>query len=193
MREKSDLRHQLSTRRAVAFETMPDAGARLASHFPASIEIKPSTIIAAYMPIRTEIDPLPLVRALVARGGQGAMPRIALNLQHTAGRGDTLTFHLCDPDNSVHFTQNKWGILEPRADLPILTPNILLVPLLGFDRTGNRLGYGKGFYDRAIGELNAITIGLAFAAQEVPEIPTQPHDQRLDWIITQNGAYRCPS
>lgn len=199
MSEKSELRKDLTARRALAFAAVPDAGQRLVSHFPASIEINSTIIIAAYMPFRTEIDPIPLWRALLARGGQGALPRVFSTRPALWGKaaGEGLTFHYCDIANPDHLHISPWGLLEPRADLPKATPNILLVPLLGFDRRGHRLGYGKGFYDNAIQTLRAnnpiVTIGLGFAAQEVAVIPTQPHDQRLDWIITESGAYRCPS
>jgi 5-formyltetrahydrofolate cyclo-ligase len=189
MSEKTELRRDLMARRAAAFEAVPDAGQRLVSYFPGSIPINPGTIIAAYMPFRTEIDPIPLWSALLSRGGQGVLPKSL--------EGEWLSFHLCDIANPDHLHINPWGLLEPRADLPKATPNILLVPLLGFDRRGHRLGYGKGFYDNAIQTLRAnnpiVTIGLGFAAQEVAVTPTQPHDQRLDWIITESGAYRCPS
>jgi 5-formyltetrahydrofolate cyclo-ligase len=199
MSEKSELRRSLTARRAAAYDALPDAGQRLVSHFPTLIEVAEGAAIAAYMPFRTEIDPIRLWRKLLTRGGQGALPRMSPTLPafaETAER-EALSFHLCDIDNPNHLQINPWGLLEPRADLPLATPNILLVPLLGFDRQGHRLGYGKGYYDRAIANLKSaapiVTIGLAFAAQEVECIPTQPHDQRLDWIITEIGAYRCPS
>jgi 5-formyltetrahydrofolate cyclo-ligase len=212
MRDKHALRQALAEHRAAAFEACHGASAPLAAHFPDAIAITSTTIVAGYMPFRTEIDVLPLMRALMARGGQGAMPRInspsplysdTVSTPYPptpsprGGRGDALTFHLCDPDNPAHFAANKWGLLEPHAHLPTVTPTILLVPLLGFDRHGNRIGYGKGYYDGAIASLRAhtevIAIGVAFAAQEVDRVPTQPHDQRLDWIITENEAYRFPS
>jgi 5-formyltetrahydrofolate cyclo-ligase len=198
MRDKTELRAELAVLRGVAFEAWPDAGERLAANFPSSIAIADRAVVAGYMPFRSEIDPLPLLRALISRGAQSALPRIAPHAVLAGrGEGESLLFHLCDPDNPTHFTTSKWGLLEPHAHLPTATPTILLVPLLGFDRQGNRIGYGKGYYDQTITTLrqgdNITTIGLAFAQQEVEPIPTQPHDQRLDWIITQNEAYRVPS
>jgi 5-formyltetrahydrofolate cyclo-ligase len=197
MRDKSELRDYLTTQRALAFEALPEAGVHLAAHFPASIDVSNGVIVAGYMPFRTEIDVLPLLRTLILCGARCAMPRMNSPSTPRGGRGEALTFHLCDLDDPPYFTLNKWGLLEPEPSLPKVTPNILLVPLLGFDRHGNRIGYGKGFYDTAIAQLRATTqvttIGVAFSAQEVAEIPTQPHDQRLDWILTENEAYRCPS
>ena len=228
MHEKTALRAELTVRRAGAFAALPDAGVALVARFPADIMVDKKAIVAGFMPFRTEIDPLPLLRHLRERGAQVVMPltkspshlwgrvgmggtvsdrKPALEASTTAphppapspqvGRGEALTFHLCDIENGSDFKTNKWGLCEPKPDLPVATPNILLVPLLGFDRQGYRLGYGKGYYDQALAALrtqnNIIAVGLAFSAQEVPEIPTQPHDQRLDWIITQNEAYRVLS
>ena len=230
MDEKSGLRHVLIARRANAFAKWPNAGAFLAANFPPSIFVSDQTVVAGYMPFRTEIDVLPLMRAFVGRGAQLVLPRmdsssplwgrvgmggavaqrsvqdLVANPQTPpspdpfpieGGRGEALQFHLCDIDNITHFTDNKMGLLEPNDTLPTATPTILLVPLLGFDRIGNRIGYGKGYYDNAITYLRAtntiIAIGIAFAEQQVERIPTQLHDQRLDWIITQNEAYRFPS
>jgi 5-formyltetrahydrofolate cyclo-ligase len=196
MRDKSEQRDYLATQRALAFEAAPEAGVHMAARFPAAIEVANGVVVAGYMPFRTEIDVLPLLRSLILRGARCALPRMN-RPSPRGGRGEALIFHLCDLDNPSHFQRNKWGLLEPRPQLPTATPNILLVPLLGFDRIGNRIGYGKGFYDSAISSLRAKTnitaIGIAFAQQEVPKIPTQPHDQRLDWIITENEAYRFPS
>jgi 5-formyltetrahydrofolate cyclo-ligase len=198
MLDKDALRQELAVWRAAAFEAAPNAAALLPANFPSDIHIAPQTIVAGYMPFRSEIDPLPLMRELKRRGAVLALPHVTSYLP--IGSEDShsvLSFHLCDIDNADHFELNKWGLLEPRADLAVATPTILLVPLLGFDRQSNRIGYGKGFYDRTIAALKSqtsvTTIGLAFAQQEVEQIPTQPHDQRLDWIITQNGAYPTPS
>jgi 5-formyltetrahydrofolate cyclo-ligase len=82
--------------------------------------------------------------------------------------------------------------MEPKADQPRALPNVVLVPLLGFDRQGHRLGYGMGYYDQALTELRqagaVLAIGLAFSAQEVAAIPIEAHDQPLDWIVTEKEA-----
>ena len=196
MCNKIVLREELALRRTIAFDTCPNAGLTLATKFSSAICIAHDTIIAGYMPFRAEIDPRPLMRALAMKGVLLTLPRVN-SPSPLSGRGAVLSFHQCDIDNKAHFQKNRWGLLEPHLHLPTVTPTILLVPLLGFDRQGNRLGYGKGYYDTAIADLrqtaNITAIGLSFAQQEVEHIPTQPHDQRLDWIITQNEAYRFPS
>jgi 5-formyltetrahydrofolate cyclo-ligase len=71
-------------------------------------------------------------------------------------------------------------------------PSILIVPLAAFDRRGYRIGYGKGYYDRALTELApTISIGIGYAAQEIETVPHQPHDRRLDWVVTERDIIRC--
>jgi 5-formyltetrahydrofolate cyclo-ligase len=88
-----------------------------------------------------------------------------------------------------------WGIPEPKADKPVLEPNVLLVPLLAFDARGGRLGYGGGFYDRTLAGLRAkkpiVAIGLAYDEQQVDAVPHLDYDQRLDWVLTPSGPIRC--
>ena len=85
-----------------------------------------------------------------------------------------------------------FGIAEPKQSAEVLRPDVLLVPLLAFDRVGYRLGYGGGFYDRTLRELRALkpvlAIGVAFAAQETPETPRGSMDEKLDWVITEREA-----
>ncbi len=85
--------------------------------------------------------------------------------------------------------RGQWGIREPKADAPEVDPDILLVPLLAFDRAGYRIGYGAGYYDMTIKRLRGLktvtAVGIAFAAQEVPEIPKTPRDERLDLVLTE--------
>jgi 5-formyltetrahydrofolate cyclo-ligase len=88
-----------------------------------------------------------------------------------------------------------WDIAEPRADQPKLEPDVLLVPLLAFDRQGWRLGYGGGFYDRTLAELRgrkAVTaVGLGYDQQQVDAVPHLAYDQRLDWVLTPSGPIKC--
>jgi 5-formyltetrahydrofolate cyclo-ligase len=88
-----------------------------------------------------------------------------------------------------------WGIREPDESAPAVEPDVLLVPLLVFDRTGMRLGYGGGFYDRTLHDLRArkriVAVGLAYASQEVDAVPYLDYDERLDWVLTPEGLIRC--
>jgi len=90
-----------------------------------------------------------------------------------------------------------WGIRQPPTEAPEVAPDILLVPLLAFDRTGHRIGYGAGYYDLTIAALRAsksiIAAGIAFAAQEIAEVPATPRDARLDLVLTEREVIDCPA
>jgi 5-formyltetrahydrofolate cyclo-ligase len=135
--------------------------------------------VAGYWPIRGEIDPRPILLALSHSGVALALPVIV---------ADDLVFRAWQPWQPL-VPAGGFGTLGPPPGAASVTPRILLVPLAAFDRSGARLGYGKGYYDRAIARLGVpgpvTTIGLAFACQEVAQVPTAPHDRRLDAIVTE--------
>ena len=101
-----------------------------------------------------------------------------------------MTFRAWAPGNALE--DRPFGLQEPPAGTPSVTPTLVLTPLLGFDRNGNRLGYGKGHYDRALARLRSegrvFVCGLAFFGQELEEIPAEPHDIPLDWLMTERGS-----
>lgn len=134
--------------------------------------------LAGYMPIRTEIDPLP---AMAAHPGPVGVPVIL-------GPGQPLIFRAWRPDTPM--ISGPFGALIPETGAEI-TPRVLIVPLVAFDRRGFRLGYGGGFYDRTLERLRAqgpvTAIGFAYGAQELPEVPVEPTDQPLDLIVTETG------
>ncbi|HEY2418591.1 MAG TPA: 5-formyltetrahydrofolate cyclo-ligase, partial [Steroidobacteraceae bacterium] len=105
-----------------------------------------------------------------------------------------LIFHV--PVAHEPWLPGTFGIPEPRTDWPRAEPSVLLVPLLAFDAEGYRLGYGGGYYDRTLAHLRAhhsvTAVGVAFAGQEVPRIPREPNDQRLDMLVTEQGIRRFP-
>jgi 5-formyltetrahydrofolate cyclo-ligase len=144
------------------------------------IEIMPGAVVAGYSPIRSEIDPAPLMRKLAAPDVQLALPAIIAGDQ-------PLKFRAWSPGDRLR--RGRLGILEPAPDAAELIPDILLVPLAAFDRLGHRIGYGAGHYDRTLAqlrELKAITaIGVAFAAQQVETVPALLHDVALDYVLTE--------
>jgi 5-formyltetrahydrofolate cyclo-ligase len=143
-------------------------------------EIVPGAVVGGYSPIRSEIDPVPLMRKLAVPGVQLALPVI------TAG-DQPLKFRAWSPGDRLQ--RGRLGILEPPADAKEVIPDILLVPLAAFDRAGHRIGYGAGHYDRTLEQLRklkAITaVGIAAAAQEVEAVPTLSHDAALDYVLTE--------
>ncbi len=149
-----------------------------AQKFP--LAITSGTIISGFMPLKSEINPLPLMQKLSKAGARLALPAIA-------GRGKPLIMRAWE--FGAPLDRGQWGIREPKPDAPEVDPDILLVPLLAFDRAGYRLGYGAGYYDMTIHRLRGLkpvtAVGIAFAAQEVPKIPTTPRDERLDLVLTE--------
>lgn len=135
-------------------------------------------ILAGYMPMRSEIDPLP---TMTGHAGPVCVPIIQ-------SRGQALTFRQWTADTPL--IAGLFGEKVPASGAP-LRPRVLIVPLLAFDARGHRLGYGGGFYDRTLAGLRAegpvLAIGLAFAAQARDNVPTEPTDEPLDAVATENG------
>lgn len=134
--------------------------------------------LSGYMPIRTEIDPRPVMSGWT---GPVCVPVIE-------GPGRPLAFHRWRP--GCDLVEGPFGALVPAEAEPVV-PEVLIVPLLAFDRTGHRLGYGGGFYDRTLAALRragpVIAVGFAYAAQEAASVPREDTDARLDAIVTDTG------
>jgi 5-formyltetrahydrofolate cyclo-ligase len=177
---KAALRREATARRDALPADVRQAAAEAiaARQFP--LPVAPGTIVSGFMPMKTEINPLPMMRMLAEAG-------MALALPVVAGRGKPLIMRAWlwgEPLGS-----GVWGIREPKPEAQQVDPDILLVPLLAFDRTGYRLGYRGGYYDLTIAGLRArktvTAVGIAFSAQEVPKVPTTPRDARLDLVLTE--------
>ena len=147
---------------------------------------RPARGASGYRRIRTELDPEPLMLALLDAGCRLCVPVIE-------GRGLPLRFRAWSP--GARMQPGPFGAPVP-AEGDWLEPDLLIVPLLAFDRAGRRLGYGGGFYDRTLARLRAggtvRAIGLGYAAQEVDEVPADETDQLLDAIVTEAGVIRPP-
>jgi 5-formyltetrahydrofolate cyclo-ligase len=185
MLDKAELRRKAETHRNTL--ATPGHAAALAAHVDA-LEIAPGAVVAGYAAFRAEADPKALILALAGRGHPLALPAMT-------GKAQPLRFHRwCETDALV---VHPYGVAEPQADAPVVVPKVLLVPLLAFDGHGTRLGYGGGYYDRTLAALRAAgavrAIGIAYAGQELPEVPHGPHDQRLDAVLTENGLIRFDS
>ncbi|HEX4182416.1 MAG TPA: 5-formyltetrahydrofolate cyclo-ligase [Caulobacteraceae bacterium] len=167
-------------RKALAAESL-DAAERAAALFPLE-QIAANRVVAGYRAQGREIDPGPLMRRLAAAGATLALPaavdRDGLLGFRAYAEGDPLA-----PD--------AFGIAAPLAGAEALRPDLVIAPLLAFDRTGARIGQGGGHYDRTLAALRAegsvFVLGLAYAGQEVAELPTEPHDQRLNAILTERA------
>src|SRR5262249_49566995 len=134
-------------------------------------------------PRKRELSPLPLMRRLADAGVPLALPVVA-------GRGNPLIMRAWS--FGAPLVAGVWGIREPPAEAPVVAPDILIVPLLAFDRHGNRIGYGAGYFDMTIAALRATkpvtACGIAYAAQEVDAVPTTPRDASLDLVLTETGV-----
>jgi len=183
---KSELRRQARARRDALPADMRAAAAQAIAARPFPISLARKTIVSCFMPIGNEINPIPLMRNLAALGAQLALPAIA-------GRGKPLTMRAFAFGQRL--VAGTWGIREPDPEAPEVLPDVLLVPLLAFDRTGHRIGYGAGYYDLTIAALRArkavTACGLAFAAQEIANVPTTPRDVRLDLVLTEREVIDC--
>jgi 5-formyltetrahydrofolate cyclo-ligase len=173
----------LDARDAMEAATRAAASEKLAAR-GLPFEIAPGTIVSGYSPIRSELDPIPLMRKLAAQGGRLALPAIL-------GRGKSLLFRAWVPGDRL--TMGPLGILEPSPAMAELIPDIMLVPCAAFDRLGHRIGYGAGHYDFTLAHLRKAkpitAIGLAFAAQEIKTVPALAHDVALDYVLTEKKTF----
>jgi 5-formyltetrahydrofolate cyclo-ligase len=169
----------LRAKLAAAQPAFGDVIARLSFQLP----LRADAVVASYWPVRDEADPRALSLALAARGHKIALPCVVDD-------GAPLEFRIWrDGDLLV---VNSWGISEPGSMAQTIVPEALLVPLLAFDASGHRLGYGGGHYDRTLEALRArgriLAIGIAYAGQEIPHLPSEARDQRLDMVVTELGV-----
>jgi 5-formyltetrahydrofolate cyclo-ligase len=141
--------------------------------------------VGGYWPIHSEVDPRPLMRGLSKRGQSLALSQIL---------DPFLIWRLWRPGDPL--PKGRLGVKEPRPEAQQCFPKALIVPLACFDRRGGRVGYGKGHFDRAIAALSekhpVLAIGLAYSVQEIPDVPLEPHDRRLDAVVTEAELIRIP-
>ena len=173
----------LAKRDALSDEQRADAAQALATR-KLPFEIAPGTIVSGYSPIRSEIDPVPLMRKFAEQGAKLALPAVM-------ARGKSLAFRAWSPDDRLML--GPLGILEPSPAAAELIPDIMLVPLAAFDRLGHRIGYGAGHYDYTLAHLRKVkaiaAIGVAFSVQQIKLVPALPHDVALDYVLTETKTF----
>jgi 5-formyltetrahydrofolate cyclo-ligase len=183
---KARLREAALARRDALPAAERQAAAEMVAARAFPLSIRPGVIVSGYMPLRSEFNPLPLMRKLAVAGAALALPVVA-------GRGKPLIMRAYQFGQELD--SGVWGIREPKADAPEVAPDIVLVPLAAFDRSGGRIGYGAGYYDMTINRLrrvqSIVAIGLAYAAQELPVVPITQHDARLDLVLTERDVIDC--
>jgi 5-formyltetrahydrofolate cyclo-ligase len=146
------------------------------------INLEPGTVVSGFWPIRSEIDVRPLMFALRDKGARLCLPAIL----------DRTTIVFRELVRGADLVDMGFGTFGPGAEAEVLEPEIMLVPLAAFDDRGHRIGYGAGFYDRAIERLHGIgrsprLVGIAFDCQQVGRVPDQPHDIVIPEILTESG------
>jgi 5-formyltetrahydrofolate cyclo-ligase len=184
---KAVLRAQaLARRREVPAPTAASFAERLGQYGAELVAEAGAGIVSAYWPIRGEVSTVPLFDHLAQAGVVTALPIVN-------GRAAALTFRAWRPGEAL--VEAKMGIREPLSSAALVSPDLLFVPLSAFDRTGHRIGYGAGYYDRTLAQLRAskkiIAVGIAFAVQEIAEVPTENHDERLDYVLTEQELIFC--
>ena len=183
---KAELRRAALARRDALPAAARMAAAQTIAERGLPIHLEPGAVVSGFSPLKSEISPLPLLRRLADAGVQLALPVVV-------GRGQPLIMR--EWSFGAPLNSGVWGIREPPADARQVFPDILIVPLLAFDRTGHRIGYGAGYYDMTIARLRAmkpvVAIGIAFAAQEIAAVPATPRDARLDLVLTEHGVIDC--
>ncbi|MHA7871395.1 MAG: 5-formyltetrahydrofolate cyclo-ligase [Hyphococcus sp.] len=183
---KQLLRERMKAERRAAAKARPDAARHAARSFMDAIAIPDHAIVALYYPIKDELDTEPLAAALFERGAAVALPVVT-------GKNQPLAFRAYKPGDDL--IDGAYGEMIPAASAPQAAPTIVVAPLLAFTRSGARLGYGGGYYDRTLAVLrdsgDVLAVGYGFGAQEVDAIPLSPLDQPMDWIVTERGAIRC--
>ena len=177
---KAILRREAVARRDALPAAERQQAAETIAGRPFPVAVPSGAIVSGFMPLKSEISPLPLMRKLAEAGARLALPVVAGKGLPLIMRGWTF---------GAPLASGVWGIREPMPDAPAVDPDILIVPLLAFDRRGYRLGYGAGYYDMTLTALRArkpvVAIGIAYAAQEVDTVPITPRDARLDLVLTE--------
>ncbi len=179
--EKAAARRQARALRAAIDD--PGAALGLIDNFPVELA-KMGGPVAGYWPFGGEIDCRPLMAALTKAGLAVALPRMD-------ARDAQARFLMWE---GGPLRPDAFGVMAPPADAREIFPKLILTPLLAFDRRGQRLGQGGGHYDKTLARLKpqgAVAVGIAYAAQEMDEVPTGPLDQPMDWIVTDKEAIRC--
>lgn len=180
---KGALRRRMRALRKTLAAATPDAAEAAAAHLPADLA-RTARVIAAYHPLGAEFDPRPALRELAR---QADASRLALPV--TLDRDRPLEFREWRIDAAL--SPDALGALAPGPHAEVVRPDLVLVPLLAFDRFGGRLGQGGGHYDRTLQALRAegpvFALGIAYAGQEVERLELSAHDQRLDAILTETG------
>ena len=179
---KAERKRLIDARMALDLEQHKADSAAIARQLHERFPPESLSLVGCYWPFRREFDCIPYMREVLAAGGRVALPVMVQ-------KGEPLIFRCWTPETKMQ--KVVWNILEP-AEGPAVEPDMLLIPLVGFDKDGYRLGYGAGFYDRTIAAMKKrpVTVGVGFELQRMETIRPHVHDIPMDYIITENGVVR---
>lgn len=187
LEQKRVLRVDAAARRIRArAEQGAGAATAVACHAVALAQALQPGWVSGYLAMQDEMDVLPAVLAMAANGWQGCLPVVV-------GKGRPLQFRAWSPGTKLE--DGVFGTRHPAKGAQEVRPDLLLVPLLAFDRSGYRLGWGGGFYDRTLAGLRqsgtpVAAVGVGYAAQEVDAVPRDHYDARLDWVVTEKDIIK---
>ena len=184
---KKQARVAAIARRALAHEAWQDRAPLAIAALPFPIEARAGfNVVSAFHPHQSEIDTRILLGRLAGEGWTTCLPIVL-------GKGLPLEFRRWLPGEAL--IKGVLGIERPPETAPVVEPDVLIIPLLAFDRKGYRLGYGGGFYDRTLEKLrvqkNIVAIGVGYSAQQVDHVPSGAHDQPLEYMMTEKEIFRC--
>ncbi|MEO5375754.1 MAG: 5-formyltetrahydrofolate cyclo-ligase [Alphaproteobacteria bacterium] len=174
-------------RRVIHRAIAVSAGRRLRDLVPRCLRLVRGDVVAGYWPMGDEVDVRPLLLRLHGRGCVVALPVVT-------GAGRPLVFRVWRP--GMRLEAGSHGTRHPGPRAARVVPDVVLVPLLAFDRMGGRLGYGAGYYDRTLARLRTLrreavsAVGVAYAGQRVTRVPMGRFDQPLDRIVTERGLIK---
>jgi 5-formyltetrahydrofolate cyclo-ligase len=183
---KKQLRQEALARRdALPLDWRVEMSVKIADDGAGGLGVVPGEAVSGYMPMRSEVDVRPLMAAMAEKGGRICVPAIL----------DKTTIEFRELVRGAPLIDMGFGTVGPGPEAAVLDPVLMLMPLAAFDSQGNRIGYGAGYYDRAIARLKAkgITprlVAIAFDCQEVEAVPAEPHDVPLDAVLTESGLRR---
>jgi 5-formyltetrahydrofolate cyclo-ligase len=177
---KAERERLIAARSAIPDAARAKAQAAIEAALEARLPPGACALVGGYWPIRGEVDPLPYLIRVLAAGAAAALPAVV-------ARGEPLQFRPWTPEAAM--ASGPWDILHP-AEGPPVTPAALLIPLVGFDAAGHRLGYGGGYYDRTLAALRPrpLALGLGFELGRLASVRPEPHDHPMDLIITEAGV-----
>lgn len=183
---KIELREAALARRDAIPPEQRRAAAEIIAARPLPIAPHSGMIVSGFMPIRSEINPLPLMHRYGEAGAQLALPAIQ-------SREKPLSIRAWSAGDKL--VPGQWNIREPVPEAPEVVPDVMLVPLAAFDRRGHRIGYGAGHFDRTIAAARSrkrvVAVGIAFAVQEIAAVPNSTHDEPLDLVLTEHEVIDC--